>query len=232
MSTHHALRRTLGRATLAPTIGLWPAFPAPAACCDSERRQLAWKGEGLRDAEGASGSRTSRLALAAARDCEQNYRLEGATMNLRRALLVGVFALAAAGAGRAQAQCGYGSVGYGYGWGGAWDVGRLYSVLEQNVPHFAAFPPVYYSMPVPRTYGYSPFAYPPGVMTPEVVEFAEPLAVENPYFSGASEVSTETEAAAQAPADRTTMAPASRPAGPQLILNPYFERATPSLAKR
>jgi len=152
-------------------------------------------------------------------------------MNLRRALLVGVFALVAAGAGRAQAQCGYGAGGYGYGFG-AWDVGRLYSVLEQNVPHFAAFPPVYYSMPVPRTYGYSPFAYPPGVMTPEVVESAEPLSVVNPYFSGASEASTASEGAAQAPADRTTMAPARRPAGPLLIVNPYVERATPSLAKR
>jgi hypothetical protein len=186
----------------------------------------------LRDARRSVGLGTSRLASAAAHDNEQNYRLEGATMNLRRALLVGVFALAAAGADRAQAQCGYGGGGYGYGWGGAWDVGRLYGVLQQNVPHFAAFPPVYYSVPVPRTYGYSPFAYPPGVMTPEVVESAEPLAVENPYFSGASEVSTAGEAAAQAPADRTTMAPATQPAGPQLIMNPYFERATPSLAKR
>jgi hypothetical protein len=36
------------------------------------------------------------------------------------------------------------------------------------VPHFALYPPVYYSLPIARTYGYSPFAYPPGVMTPEV----------------------------------------------------------------
>jgi hypothetical protein len=180
---------------------------------------------------GLPASNTTRLASAAARDSEQNYSLEGATMNLRRALLVGVFALVAAGAGRAQAQCGYGSGGCGYGFG-AWDVGRLYSVLEQNVPHFAAFPPVYYSVPVPRTYGYSPFAYPPGTMTPEVVESAEPLSVVNPYFSGASEVSNAGEAAAQAPADRTTKTPAPRPVGPQLIVNPYFERATPSLATR
>lgn len=150
-------------------------------------------------------------------------------MNLRRALLLGVLALIAAGAGRAQAQCGYGAAGYG---SGAWDVGRLYGVLQQNVPHFAAFPPVYYSVPVPRTYGYSPFAYPPGTMTPEVVESAEPLSVVNPYFSGASETSTAAEPAAQAPADRTTMAPATRAARPQTIVNPYVERATPSLATR
>jgi hypothetical protein len=155
-------------------------------------------------------------------------------MNVRRILMLAVVAAASAGsAGRADAQVGYGCAGGygGYGWG-AWDIGRLYSVLAQNVPYYAAFPPVYYSVPVPRTYGYSPFAYPPGVMTPEVVESAEPLAVENPYFSGASEVSTASEPAAQAPADRTTMAPATQPVGPQLIVNPYFERATPSLAKR
>jgi hypothetical protein len=183
----------------------------------------------LRDAERSAGLGTSRLALAAERDREQNYRLEGATMNLRRALLVGVFAVAAAGAGRAQAQCGYGAGGYGYGFG-AWDVGRLYSVLEQNVPHFAAFPPVYYSVPVPRTYGYSPFAYPPGTMTPEVVESGEPLSIVNPYFSGASEVSTAGEAA---PADRTTMvAPMKANAEPNVILNPFVERGTPALATR
>lgn len=124
---------------------------------------------------------------------------------------------------------GYGCAGgYGYGWG-AWDVGRLYSVLAQNVPHFAAFPPVYYSLPVPRTYGYSPFAYPPGVMTPEVVT-TEPLSIVNPYFSGASEAAT-TQAEPEAPVDRTTAAP--RPAaapmsaaahastGPLVIVNPY-----------
>ena len=63
-----------------------------------------------------------------------------------------------------QAQCG---VGYNYG-GYGYDVGRLYGVLSQNVPYYAAFPPVYYSAPVPRTYGYSPFAYPPGTQTPDL----------------------------------------------------------------
>ena len=36
----------------------------------------------------------------------------------------------------------------------------------EGVPYFALFPPVYYSYRVPRTYGYSPFAYPPGILTP------------------------------------------------------------------
>jgi len=40
----------------------------------------------------------------------------------------------------------------------------------ERIPYFALYPPVYYSLPVPRTYGYSPFAYPPGTMTPELLE--------------------------------------------------------------
>jgi hypothetical protein len=147
-------------------------------------------------------------------------------MRLRRVLMVAVVAaVGACGAGRVEAQYGYGCAGgYGYGFG-AWDVGRLYSVLSQNVPYYAAFPPVYYSVPVPRTYGYSPFAYPPGVMTPEVVEGAvEPLSIINPYYEGTSEASATVEGAAPAtaPADQTTRVEAQAPAsGPQLIINPY-----------
>lgn len=37
---------------------------------------------------------------------------------------------------------------------------------QRGIPHFAAFPPVYYSHVVPRPYGYSPYAYVPGVVTP------------------------------------------------------------------
>ena len=37
---------------------------------------------------------------------------------------------------------------------------------SESVPYFSLHPPVYYSYRVPRTYGYSPFAYPPGVLTP------------------------------------------------------------------
>jgi hypothetical protein len=133
-------------------------------------------------------------------------------MNLRRLLLVAAIAAAGTiGAGRAQAQyggCGYG--GYGY-----WDIGRLYSVLSQNVPHFAAFPPVYYSVPVARTYGYSPFAYPPGVMTPEVMT-VEPLSIINPFIDAST---TGTADATEAPMDRTTAAPVK--AAPLAIINPF-----------
>lgn len=68
----------------------------------------------------------------------------------------------------AQAQCGavgYGGIG-GYGLlglnGSAYRSGRV-----PTPPYFALHPPVYYSQPMHRTYGYSPFAYPGTVKTPE-----------------------------------------------------------------
>jgi hypothetical protein len=154
-------------------------------------------------------------------------------MNMRRGLmLLAVVAASAGAAGRAEAQYAYGCAGGygGYGWG-AWDIGRLYSVLADNVPYYAAFPPVYYSVPVPRTYGYSPFAYPPGVMTPEVVEAVEPLSIVNPYFQESSATAAEGDAA---PADQTTQsAPAEKEAPkPLLVINPYVEQAAPALAGR
>jgi hypothetical protein len=47
---------------------------------------------------------------------------------------------------------------YGYG--------SLATYSSSPVPYFSLHPPVYYSYRVARTYGYSPFAYPPGVITP------------------------------------------------------------------
>ncbi|MCA9213802.1 MAG: hypothetical protein KDB27_12095 [Planctomycetales bacterium] len=47
-------------------------------------------------------------------------------------------------------------------------------------PYFAIHPPVYYSVPVPRTYGYSPYAYPGTMQTPEI-EVAKAAMIENPY---------------------------------------------------
>lgn len=97
--------------------------------------------------------------------------------------------------------------GFGYGWG----MGYLYNSLENRVPYFAAHPPVYYSYPVPRTYGHSPFAYPPHFRTPEVI--AEPVAIEvtNPYVTP-KEVSA-------APAEQSVATPTA-PA-PLVVINPY-----------
>jgi len=127
---------------------------------------------------------------------------------MKKQLLI-LFAAAAAGmfaaAPAAQACDG---CGYGYG------IGYLYNSLDYNVPYFAAHPPVYYSYPVPRTYGYSPFAYPPNVMTPDVAAPpSQPLEVINPH------VPTGRDGQASAPVDRTT-ATQSQPT-PLVIVNPF-----------
>jgi hypothetical protein len=76
---------------------------------------------------------------------------------------------------------------------------------REHIPYFALHPPVYYSYPVPRTYGYSPFAYPFGSPTPEIhitpIEPVKPKMSLNPYVPNAS--------------DRTT------DAGPKMVYNPY-----------
>ena len=134
-------------------------------------------------------------------------------MNLRLVLVM-LVALSFAMVDVAPAQAQYGAYGgCGYGFGGAWDVGRLYSVLAQNVPYYSAFPPVYYSAPVPRTYGYSPFAYPPGYSTPDIAsEAPKALEISNPYVAPAA--SSES----QEQVDKVTD---NRGPQPQLVVNPY-----------
>lgn len=85
--------------------------------------------------------------------------------------------------------CGHGGGGHGIGFGigGYNDIcgyAELYRQLYNNLPYFALHPPVYYSQPVPRTYGYSPFAYPPHVMTPEIAVEAQPVTIINPHVQG------------------------------------------------
>jgi hypothetical protein len=99
------------------------------------------------------------------------------------------------------------------GWGGDWFWGRslYYSYERDNVPYFAMYPPVYYSLPVPRTYGYSPFAYPPGTMTPELV--SPPKVIENPHAPMPPDPKPE-EVPAKPAVQRTARAP-------KVIVNPY-----------
>jgi hypothetical protein len=54
----------------------------------------------------------------------------------------------------AQSPYCYGG-GYGYGWG--YDV----PYERDHIPFYAVHPPVYYSYPVARAYGWTPFAYSP-----------------------------------------------------------------------
>lgn len=118
--------------------------------------------------------------------------------------------------------CGFG--GY-YGWG----IGGLYRSLdyptERRVPYFAAHPPVYYSQPIPRTYGYSPFAYGPETRTPEIA--AQPIEIMNPYVpkSEAKPQSDSSAGRSTKKRDMTIANPTPKPAPqPKMIINPFVNQ--------
>jgi hypothetical protein len=96
------------------------------------------------------------------------------------------------------------------------DLAELYRELLNNVPYYALHPPVYYSYPVPRTYGYSPFAYPPSVMTPDIVFESQPVTIINPH------VESNKMTPAKPQSDRS--AATSAPIEPLVILNPYVNQ--------
>src|SRR5437870_3480881 len=81
--------------------------------------------------------------------------------------------------------CGFGATGARahepwFGCGGVPGCYPFYAQYgHEHIPYFALHPPVYYSEPVARTYGYSPFAYPFGSPTPEI-EWAPPKVEKKP----------------------------------------------------
>ena len=74
--------------------------------------------------------------------------------------------------------------GHGYGWSYGLYYGHRISLYTSGQvpipPYFSLHPPVYYSFPVARTYGYSPYAYPPGIMTPDA-RLHRPKAIRNGF---------------------------------------------------
>ncbi len=107
-----------------------------------------------------------------------------------------------AGAAQPTAGCGCGGMPFYY---------PFYAQYgRESIPYFALHPPVYYSYPVPRSYGYSPFAYPFGSPTPEIEWEApkiekkpEPKMMTNPHVKEVS---------------HTERVPET---GPKVIYNPY-----------
>ncbi len=100
-------------------------------------------------------------------------------MNLRCLFLLGA-TLSVLAPGNADA-CDWAGRGYLTGWCG-WAISpRDYSA--EHIPYFAKHPPVYYSYPAPRPYGYSPYAYPP-IMTFREVVAVRPVLVRNGYVTG------------------------------------------------
>ena len=89
--------------------------------------------------------------------------------------------------------------------------GLQYSIYGQDyIPYFSRHPPVYYSYPVPRTYGWSPYAYPPGVLTPEY-SAPEPVTVVNPHVERTKSSVAKTENTARVE--------------PLRVRNPYVEES-------
>lgn len=150
-------------------------------------------------------------------------RLTIAAIVLGLSLSVGSTAYSSGGygGGFAGGCSGYGGLAGGcggYDWAYGVGIGGLYNGLDRysdyRVPYFAAHPPVYYSHPVPRPYGYSPFSYPPHVLTPEVCEPAAPLTINNPYVP-----SSESPASESKTDDETVSVPAAN--APLMVVNPY-----------
>ena len=145
---------------------------------------------------------------------------------MRIRILAAIFAIAIAStngtAARAEAPCGgqgYGlGGGLGYGWAYGVGVAGLYNGLDRytdyRVPYFAAHPPVYYSYPVPRTYGHSPFAYPPHFRTPDLTAPLAPVTINNPYVPASNGPATEVKAD-----DETVSTP--KKSAPLVVVNPY-----------
>ena len=130
----------------------------------------------------------------------------------RVSLWVAVAVLLAAGvcASRASAQVsvlGPGAYGLGF-----FDYGSTNYGGNYRIPYYALFPPVYYSYPVARPYGYSPFAYPPGTVTPEAPQQAvAPVEYRNPLVPQRT----------ASPTDKTASLP-------RMYYNPYVAEAKPA----
>jgi hypothetical protein len=129
-------------------------------------------------------------------------------MIVRKLLVAAVFALFGASANSASAQV------WAYGGTLGWP---LHFYQNEHLPYFSLYPPVYYSMPVPRTYGWSPFAYPPGVMTPEVAE-CDPQVIENPHVESSAQPKRGV-IRKQPPVDRSASI-----VRPRLIVNPFVDQ--------
>ena len=134
-------------------------------------------------------------------------------------VLCGVLLAAGLGASKANAQFLSGG-GYGLGFFNYGNTGRYF----ERIPYYALYPPVYYSYPVPRTYGYSPFAYPPGTMTPEAPPQVKAATYYNPFVPRGGESAAETASDKSVRHD----APVKRGSPVRIAktyINPFVERA-------
>lgn len=98
------------------------------------------------------------------------------------------------------------------------------------LPYFSLFPPVYYSTPVARPYGFSPFALPPGVQPAEgIVGPGEPQMTVNPFFN--QEQNDDADGEENEDADEPAQNQQAKRR--QVVTNPFFvKELSPEQAKR
>ena len=128
------------------------------------------------------------------------------------ALALGLFYVAGWGASSASAQLGFGPGGYGLGF---FNYDNSAYGGNYRIPYYSLYPPVYYSYPVARTYGYSPFAYPPGTMTPEIDVQAAAAELKKKPASMRIDIGGDKSAASQ----------------PKMYVNPFVKQREAVLAK-
>lgn len=122
--------------------------------------------------------------------------------------------------------------GYGnYGGFGAFGFGNRYA-NQPILPYYSQFPPVYYSRPVARPYGFSPYALPPGVLPaelavrPQASAAVQPRMTSNPFMDDIEPIEPEGATAEQAAVRGA--AGLQLGANQKLIENPYFKASPES----
>jgi len=69
----------------------------------------------------------------------------------------------------------------------------------EHIPYFAQHPPVYYSYPVRRTYGHSPYAWLPVVTARAYRPCKAPVVLRNPYVAGVAAAAAGSELVQNSP---------------------------------
>ena len=140
-------------------------------------------------------------------------------MNLARTLVLFAAAALAATVFAPSAHAQYGGGGGGYGWGGGWPYNFQSGIFGRtnayNLPYFSLQPPVYYSHVVPRPYGFSPFATPPGMIPAEMLVAPAPKMIENPHFNPEDKKPADEPTDAKPAAGRNT-------AAARAVVNPFY----------
>jgi hypothetical protein len=99
-----------------------------------------------------------------------------------------------------------------------------YDLNAGYVPFYSLHPPVYYSYPVARTYGWSPFAYGSDVQTP-AIENGGPAELINPYAAPKDKTPPPPAPKAKPSAEHTADDDAPQP---KVVINPYVEQSVAS----